>query len=177
MRNNIACDSETVDGNIVCFCNSKGECLEHPTLDELLHFLTKQPTDNRIWLWNISFDFDGVFKKLPMENLAELFGDTNQTTYKEFRITYLGRNNVSISFSTNGHRRRVMAWDAAQWYDYHSLKDMAKQYASADSQKMESAVVAHFVSDNNTLEYYAEHAEEIKSYCIGDCRATKELAD
>jgi len=116
-----------------------------------------------------------MLKMLPMENLAELFGETTQTTYNGYTLTYLGRNNVSISTGDKGKRKRTMLWDLAQFYDYHSLKDMAKQYGTI--QKMDSPVISAFVKDNNTIEYYNEHSAEIMKYCIADCKATKELAD
>jgi len=123
------------------------------------------------------FDVDAMLKMLPMENLAELFGESTQTTYKGYTLTYLGRNNVSISTGDKGKSKRTMLWDLAQFYDYHSLRDMAKRYASVDSQKMESAVIAHFVSDQNNVPYYTENSTEIMKYCVQDCKATKELAD
>lgn len=204
MTENLAIDTETVNGNIVCLCNSKGACIEHPTLDECLKFITTNHNYRRYFLWNIMYDVDAMLKGLPMENLRELFGDESKTAYKGYDITYLGRNNVSISTEQSGKRYRTMLWDLAQFYDYHSLKEMSKRYIGEDSQKMESDVIEAFVSQDyeengkrlkakgkrkslspeplalsveDSLAYYEKHSREIREYCVGDCVATKELAD
>ena len=175
---NSAIDTETVAGNIVTLCKDSGSCVVTPSLDQCLRFITQNNKQSRYFLWNIMFDVDSMFKMLPMENLDELLGKQANTQYKSYNLTYLGRNNVSISKTINRRKERTMLWDLAQFYDYHKLAKMSKLYLPKKGWKQDSPVIEHFVSEKgNTLEYFFQHEEEIKEYCVQDCIATKMLAD
>ena len=178
MHNNSASDSETVNGNIVCWCNDSGKCLVTPTIDEILAFTTKNNRKRRYFFFNLMFDGDSVFKMLPLENLNELLGVQANTQYKDYNLTYLGRNNISISTRKKGSKKRTMWWDLAQFYDFHRLSEMSKLYLPKEGWKQDSEVIQHFVSEEgNTLEYFYNHENEIKEYCVQDCITTKMLAD
>jgi len=178
VETNHSADSETVKGTTVLWCEDNGNCLVYPTLDEVLALSTK--SKHRYFFYNLAFDSDGIFKQLPMENLKELLNhEVQSTNYKGYILTYLGRNNVSIS--REDKKGRTMFWDLAQFYNYHHLAEMSKRYLPQKGWKqfgIDSEVIQHFVSEEgNTLEYFEEHMEEIKAYCIQDCKATKMLAD
>ena len=172
MFNNQSFDFETVQGRSVLCCFSDGTVLKYPTLDQMLAKLTTNTRKERYFTWNIRFDCDAFLKELPYDLIGQLFED-ERVKYKDYELNYL--NKVSLVIKKD--KRVTKVWDTAQFYMWHSLDSMAKQYLSEGDYKIDTEVVERFKTTDNTLTYFTKHQDEIVEYCLNDARITKLLTD
>jgi len=172
MHDNQAFDFETVQGQAVLCCFSDGTVLKHPTLDQMLSKLTRHNRKRRYFAWNIQFDCDAFLKELPLELIGDLV-DAKPIQYKEYELNYLNKVNLKIKKG----KKVIKVWDIAQFYMWHSLDSMAKQYLSKDDYKIDTEVVEKFKTTENNITYFTKHQDEIVEYCLNDARITKLLTD
>jgi len=172
MHNNQSFDFETIQGQSVLCCFSDGTVLLYPTLSQMLSKLTRNTQKERYFAWNIRFDCDAFLKELPVELLGDLL-DAEKVEYGEYELNYLNKVNLKIKKG----KRVTKVWDAAQFYMWHSLDSMAKQYLTKDDYKIDTEVVERFKTTDNTLTYFIKHQDEIVEYCLNDARITKLLTD
>ena len=172
LREVIALDTETIDGDIVVIADSHGNYLENFTPEELIDFLfSKRYHGKWTFFWNLGFDAMVILKTLGEKIIISQYraGKPFQIQFGNYTINYIDNKSLSI---TKGHKSSVF-FDIAQFFEFKKLDvayqenigSLSKQYLSMKEQR-----------SNFTKSYYKRNKKRVREYCIQDCKRTQELS-
>lgn len=165
-----ALDTETYEGNIFLIADSEGRFLDKITPENVIKFLFHKKYQN-VWnfFYNLGYDAEVILKLLD-ERLKEYTKTRNLIfQFDGYKITYIPDKLLRI---TKGHHS-VSFYDIAQFYHatlqtaYESnIRKLPNWYKEMKKKR------AHF-----SKSYYLHNRKKVRSYCIYDCKLTKELSE
>jgi len=166
----VGVDTETHNGDIFLIADSDGNYLDGMiTFEGVAEFLF-QHEGELIFFYNLSYDAECILKLLPEEILRQYkWKKELRFQYKKYKTHYIDRKKLTISKGNHS----VSCYDIAQYYDKQPL-DVASESIgiSLDQDYLELKKKRSEFSKF----YYSRHKREIRTYCIEDCRLTKELS-
>ena len=177
LREIVAIDTETYNGNIIVLADSDGNYIDYPhiTMENVISFLFKH-VGKWIFCYNLGFDGDIISKLLGY--LLNQYIETGRLVFayvdskgRKYKIKYI--ENKSLTISHNKHA--VTIYDIAQFYDKSPL---AKAYT--DNLKLplpQDYIAMKTKRAYFTFRYYRDHKKGVRHYCIQDCLFTKALAE
>ena len=171
LRQFVAADTETENGDIVLIADSDGNYLDKMiTFERVAEFLFRHE-GKWIFFYNLGYDADCILKLLPDEILKQYkWKKELRFQYKKYKIHYIDKRKLTISKG----KHSVSCYDIAQYYDKQPL-DVASEsiWISLDQDylkmKKKRSIFSKF--------YYSRHKRQIRAYCIEDCRLTKRLSE
>ena len=161
-------DTETLDGYVRLIADDTGRYTDVEDIDTLLEWLTYKPyrsTTN--FFYNVQFDFDSIVKYLDADLLHDLVYNLS-VVYGDHKIKYIPKKGFTITKS--GHTYQF--YDLAQFYET-SLEKAGLDYTGMQKNEQELDRVMIGLSP----EYWEDWYEEIRAYCIQDCRITAALGE
>jgi len=167
----VGVDTETHNGDIFLIADSDGNYLDSKiTFEGIAEFLFKHEGE-WVFFYNLSYDAECILKLLPEEILRQYkWRKELRFQYKKYKIHYIDRKKLTISKG----KHSVSCYDIAQYYDKQSL-DVASESIgiSLDQEYLEIKKKRNIFSKF----YYSRNKRQIRTYCIEDCRLTKELSE
>lgn len=172
----IGYDTETLDGYCKLICDSEHNyCYigadsyksNDEILTEILTFLSRNAGKTALrWFYNLNYDFRAIIKYLDTDKLLELY-NTNETTFKDFTISYL----PSKFFRITKNKHSNTFYDIAHFFA-GGLDENAEMYLGMNKTKgIDRKILG---SDRN---FWKENKFMIIDYCIQDCILTAKLGD
>lgn len=165
-----ALDTETWKGDIFLIADSDGKYLDEITPESVIKFLfSKKYQGSWNFFYNLGYDAEVILKLLD-ERLYEYTKTRNLIfQFDGYKITYIPDKLLRI---TKGHHS-VSFYDIAQFY--HT--DLASAYESnigklPDWYKEMKKKRAQF-----SKSYYSHNRKKVRSYCIYDCKLTRDLSE
>jgi len=118
LREFVAMDTETENGDIFLIADSDGNYLDNvTTFERIAEFLFKHE-GRWIFFYNLSYDAECILKLLPEEILRQYkWKKELRFQYKKYKIHYIDRKKLTISKG----KHSVSCYDIAQYYDKQNL--------------------------------------------------------
>lgn len=176
VKQNIAFDTETIDGKAFLISDSKERHRndqEFKNLYGLLEYLTYKDYRKTVnWFYNLEYDTNAIIHRLSFDDRVHI-AEMNWVDYKDYRIEIIPKKQLKIGKVRNDKISHAVSYfDLAQFYNYLPLKLLAEKTTHT---KVDVDDITHI----NINKYYSEKEYEthINNRCIIDCKITKELAD
>ena len=173
-----ALDTETTQkGELLILADNEGNHigLEKSKINQVLKFLfSKRYEGSWCFFWNLHFDAR-IILRLILTELTEKdlnkFYYTGRCKILGYSIHYIEKRKLFIKKG----KHSVTFFDIAQFCSQSSLKqsyeeNIKKELPSHYEQMKESR-------SDFTKDYYKRHKKQMRTYCIDDCKLTKELAE
>ncbi len=150
-------DTETVKGyaRIITVCDPKGatEIFDVHSWDSVLDVISRRKYRNYLnFFFNLNFDSQALLKYLPESHL-KILAETGDTIFDGTKITTFGGKLLRINRQKDG----INFYDLAQFYDYRSLADMAKEYTSLQKMDADTENVTEKMLSDPEFRRYAVH--------------------
>lgn len=161
-----AIDTETLNGYARLIADNTGRFRLVDNLDDCLSFLTFKPYQQSFNFWyNLQYDFDAIFKYLPLDSLKTLV-DVGEVQYGPYNISYIPKKLFKIRKS----KKAYVFYDVAQFFE-SSLEVAAFKYLGGikNPDNLDRAAIG------TQAAYWEAHREEIIKYCGIDANLTAGL--
>jgi len=159
----IGIDTETYKGKCKLICNSLGKYKVTESFNDCIEFLTDYSHDSKTNVfWNINYDFFAIIKFLPKEQI-EIIYSLQKIDLDDYKISWIP--NKYFSIIKNHHKYEF--FDLMQFYN-SSLDSAGETYLKERKIKFDASRL-------NDLKVWKNEFENIKKYCIQDCKLTANL--
>lgn len=167
--NIVGFDSEAYqNGTTFMFCTSEGDVIAPP---DLLDTLLEKYLGTNFVVWNLKYESGAILKLLPRPVLLKLQKE-HLAIYKHkdvpLEIKYVPHKHLRIKQAEVVRGKSVRFWDMAPFYGRTTLEKATSDYLGEHKLDMSP--------DLFSIEYVAEHFDEISKYCVQDSCLTKKLA-
>jgi hypothetical protein len=178
----IGWDTETFNGRVTLICNSRCKYAKINNISDLLKFLTSNSVHDKNFFFNLEYDANAIIKWLPEKNIREIAFFTSTVYWDksmdiEYEITNLNRKLFQITKKLFKPNTRCLMSEPKK-YDFY---DIFQFYQLGSLEKTHGIIFPnkpYKKSLDASKEFpYEKISKEDIDYCIGDCIATKELAD
>ena len=167
----LALDTETDrNGDVLLIADSDGRYLDKITTESLISWLFSKYQGSWNFFYNLTFDAEVILKTLP-DDILELYKNSRllQFKFNEFRIEYQPSKRLVIR---KGHHSSIF-FDIAQFY--HA--SLVNAYQNNIGKLPETYLEMKEKRKSFSKTYYDDHRNEVRKYCIFDCKLTKELSE
>jgi hypothetical protein len=167
----VGMDTETENGDIFLIADSDENYLDGTiTFERVAEFLF-QHEGEWIFFYNLSYDAECILKLLPAEILKQYkWKKELRFQYKKYKIHYIDRKKLTISKG----KHSVSCYDIAQYYDNKPLDVASESIGIILDQKYLKIKKKRKIFSKF---HYSRHKREIRTYCVEDCRLTRELSE
>jgi hypothetical protein len=165
-----ALDTETYDGNPFLIADSEGNWLDDISAENIIKFLfSKRYQGSWNFFYNLSYDAEVILKLLG--DKLNSYKSTRRLVFKwnDYKLEYIPSKKFAIR---KGHHSSVF-FDIAQFY-HASLVDA---YQSNIGKLSESYLAMKNQRKEFSPRFYRRNTNQIRQYCIDDCKLTKQLAE
>ena len=165
-----ALDTETWQGDIFLIADSDGRYLDKITPESIISWLFyKKYEGSWCFFYNLSYDAEVILKLLGAELYRYKSTGKLEFNFGKYRIVYYPEKCLKI---TTGHHS-VIFYDIAQFYHsdlvtayQNNIGELPKEYLKFKKKRSEFSPT-----------YYRRNTNQVRSYCISDCKYTKQLAE
>jgi len=170
LRKIYALDTETWQGDIFLIADSDGRYLDKIMPESVISWLFfKKYEGTWCFFYNLSYDAEVILKLLGKElNRYKTTGKL-EFHFGKYRIVYYPSKCLKI---TQGHHS-VIFYDIAQFYHsglvdayQNNIEKLSKEYLEIKKKRSEFSPT-----------YYRRNKNDVRNYCIQDCKLTKILSE
>ena len=170
-----ALDTETYQGNIFLIADSDGNYIDTfktgISIESVLKFLTRKRLETS---WNFFYNL-GYDASVILKLLGKVLNNYKKTRklrfkYENYTLTYYPKKVLKIQ--KNHH-----SWNFYDIAQYFSYKNLAKAYQENIGSLPENYQEFKSKRSGFSPTFYKVNKNQIRKYCINDCKFTKELSE